>query len=126
MYSEKSKSSAGVPGDFDTWDAPLRRKKDEKRQDANREPQVIMRRNKRVRDMGVQTGAAATINSNHQQVPAQIHAASPHIQMPYKRELLDNQPKMKKISPRPAAVSASVVSFYFNLHNFDTEFFKIV
>jgi hypothetical protein len=109
MYSEKSKSGAGGPGDFDTWDAPLRRKKDEKRQDANREPQVIMRRNKRVRDMGVQTGAAATIT--HQQVPSQILAASPHIQMPYKRELLDNQPKMKKPTPRPAAVNANVVSY---------------
>jgi hypothetical protein len=107
MYSEKSKS--GGPGDFDTWDAPLRRKKDERRQDANREPQVIIRHNKRVRDMGVQTGAAATII--HQQGPSQIVAASPHIQMPYKRELLDNQPKMKKPTPRPAPVNANVVSF---------------
>jgi hypothetical protein len=115
MYSEKNKTSAtggpSGPGDFDTWDAPLRRKKDEKKQDANREPHVIMRRNKRVRDIGVQTGAAAAANiNNNQQAPSmQIHAASPHIQMPYRRELLDNQPKMKKSAPRPAGVSASAV-----------------
>lgn len=106
IYSDNSKRG---PGDFDTWDAPLRRKK-------NGEAQVIMRRNKRTRDQGVQTGVTSSVSSNHQSVLGQTTTASPHIQMPYRRELLDNQPKMmKKPAPRPMAVSASTVSISINI-----------
>lgn len=105
IYSDSSKRG---PGDFDTWDAPLRRKKEG-------EAQVIMRRNKRTRDQGVQTGVASSVSSSNQSVLGQTTSASPHIQMPYRRELLDNQPKMmKKPAPRPMAVSASTVSISIN------------
>ncbi|XP_065353511.1 neither inactivation nor afterpotential protein C isoform X2 [Cloeon dipterum] len=90
------------PRDFDTWDAPLRRKKMQR--DENRS---FQRNNKKVRDQGCQTGSHVVDNRamNNKQAQANV----PHIQTPYRRELLDNQPKMpKKTTPRQMSAGPTV------------------
>ncbi|XP_059471751.1 neither inactivation nor afterpotential protein C isoform X2 [Neocloeon triangulifer] len=102
MYSDNRRG----PRDYDTWDAPLRRNK-LGRADSNK---VFQRNKKQLRNQGCQTGAGHAAdklaNVNQQ------NKITPHIQTPYRRELLDNQPKMPKKprSPVPGPSTSAAAS----------------